>query len=77
MINIRVRLADFSTYTRQRKLSSATDSDVEIARVGWELFEQNGYVGKALRLIESEWSSLKSVQPGKRGAVSNRSVCDR
>lgn len=51
VVNIRVRLADFTTFTRQRKLERATDSDVEIARIGWELFEENGYVGQSLRLI--------------------------
>jgi len=51
VVNIRVRLADFTTFTRQRKLERATDSDVEIARIGWELFEQHGYVGQSLRLI--------------------------
>ncbi|OOZ39264.1 hypothetical protein BOW53_12440 [Solemya pervernicosa gill symbiont] len=51
VVNIRVCLGDFSTYTRQQKLTRATDSDAEIARFGWELFKQNDYVGKALRLI--------------------------
>jgi len=51
VVNIRVRLADFTTFTRQCKLERATDSDVEIARIGWELFEQHGYVGQSLRLI--------------------------
>lgn len=51
VITIRVRLADFTTFTRQRKLNRATDSDAEIARIGWELFEQNGYVGQSLRLL--------------------------
>ena len=51
VVNIRVRLADFTTFTRQRKLDRATDIDVEIARIGWALFEQHGYVGQSLRLI--------------------------
>ena len=51
VITIRVRLADFTTSTRQRKLSEPIDSDVDIARIGWELFELNGYKDKSLRLI--------------------------
>ena len=50
-VRIRVRLSDFKTYTRQQKLSSTTVSDLVIARIGWSLFEKNGYMDKKIRLI--------------------------
>ncbi len=51
VVRIRVRLSDFSTFTRQRQLSHPTASDLEIARVGWELFKEHGYIGKEIRLL--------------------------
>ena len=51
VVRIRVRLADFTTTTRQQRLHHITDSDLEILRIGWALFQQHGYIGQRVRLI--------------------------
>lgn len=50
-VAIKVRLADFTTYTRQATLSQPTDSDRDIAKTSWVLFEKHQFSNKPLRLI--------------------------
>ena len=58
VIQIKIRLKNFETHTRQRRIETATSSDRQIFRVGWELFETSGFAGLPIRLIGIGLSDL-------------------
>ena len=50
-VRIKLRWPDFSTFTRQMRLSQPTDQDGEIYAAALKLFTDNWRPGKALRLL--------------------------
>lgn len=50
-VRIKLRWPDFSTFTRQMRLSQPTDQDGEIYAAALELFTDNWRPGKAVRLL--------------------------
>ena len=50
-VRIKIRWPDFSTFTRQMRLSQPTDQDREIYEAALKLFKDNWRPGKAVRLL--------------------------
>ena len=50
-VRIKLRWPDFSTFTRQMRLSQPTDQDGEIYAAALKLFTDNWRPGKAVRLL--------------------------
>jgi len=50
-ITVKVRLADFTTFTRQTTLSTATDSAAVIQGTAWRLFSRELTPGRSFRLL--------------------------
>jgi len=67
VVHMKVRLQGFETHTRQRRLEAATQSDREIFRTGWELFEKSGFAGSRIRLIGI---GLSDLEPASEAGVS-------
>ncbi len=64
-VHIKLRFADFTTLTRQKKLDHATQDETEIFRVAWTLLERQRGTGKAVRLVGTGVASLEpeGLQP--------------
>jgi DNA polymerase-4 len=62
-VQLKLRYKDFSTVTRARTLSQATQLDTEVHREARALFEKN-WTGKPVRLLGVQASSLEA-QPGQ------------
>lgn len=60
VVHLKIRLHGFETHTRQRRLEAATQSDRDIFRTGWELFEKSGFAGSLIRLIGIGLSGLEA-----------------
>jgi DNA polymerase IV len=63
VVTVKIRLKSFRTHTRQRRLSVSTDSDRDIFREGWGLYQSSGYAGKSIRLIGVGVSELETPPP--------------
>jgi DNA polymerase-4 len=61
VVHVKIRLEGFETHTRQRRLDAATQSDRQIFRTGWQLFEASGFVGSRIRLIGVGLSELETA----------------
>lgn len=60
VVTFKVRLAGFETHTRQRKLKAAVNTDVQIFRTAWSLYEESGFMHRPVRLIGlgiTDWES--------------------
>lgn len=64
-VHIKLRFADFTTLTRQKKLDHATQDETEIFRVAWALAERERGTGKLVRLVGTGVASLEpeGLQP--------------
>jgi DNA polymerase-4 len=51
VVILKIRFQGFETHTRQRRLAAPVDGDLEIFRAAWELFEENGFASRPVRLI--------------------------
>jgi len=60
VVHVKIRLEGFETHTRQRRLEAATQSDRQIFRTGWQLFERSGFAGSRIRLIGIGLSDLET-----------------
>ncbi len=61
VVHVKIRLEGFETHTRQRRLEAATQSDRQIFRTGWQLFESSGFIGSRIRLIGIGLSVLETA----------------
>ncbi len=61
-VNVKLRLSDFTTFTRQVTLPEATASEEEMLAVGWQLVEKELAPGRAFRLIGAGMSSLQDPE---------------
>lgn len=61
VVVLKVRFPDFETVTRQQRLPLATNNDREIFETVWQLYRQNGFEHKPLRLIGVGLSGLQSA----------------
>ena len=50
-VGVKVRLADFTTLTRERSLKEPVDADNEILSISWSLFEETPLGGQKIRLL--------------------------
>ena len=50
-VRVKIRWSDFTTITRQTKLSQPTDQDREIEDAAWELFDASWPEGRPVRLL--------------------------
>jgi DNA polymerase-4 len=57
-IGIKVRLADFTTLTREKSLEEPVDADNEILAIAWSLFEKTPLGGQKIRLLGVTASGL-------------------
>lgn len=71
VVNLKVRLEGFETHTRQRRLEAATQSDRQIFRTGWQLFERSGFAGSRIRLIGIGLSALETASGGHSSLFDN------
>lgn len=58
VVTLKIRLEDFTTFTRQRTIDEASNVDGKIFGVAWNLYQQSGFTGYPVRLIGvgiSEW----------------------
>jgi DNA polymerase-4 len=58
VVTLKIRLQDFETHVRQRKIAEATHADGRILDTAWELYCDSGFAGRAVRLIGvgiSDW----------------------
>ncbi len=62
VVHVKIRLEGFETHTRQRRLEAPTQSDRQIFRTGWQLFERSGFAGSRIRLIGIGLSDLDTTQ---------------
>lgn len=51
VVTLKIRLRNFRTHTRQRRFSEPLNTDAGIFHSAWELYQNSGFGGKALRLI--------------------------
>ncbi len=58
-VNVKVRLADFTTLSRSETLSGPTDADVEIFRIACRLVERVDRLDRGVRLLGIGLSSLE------------------
>jgi DNA polymerase-4 len=58
-VNVKLRLSDFTTFTRQVTLPEPTASEEEMLEVGWQLVARELSPGRAFRLIGVGMSSLR------------------
>ena len=57
-VGVKVRLADFTTLTRERSLKEPVDADNEILSISWSLFEETPLGGQKIRLLGVTASGL-------------------
>lgn len=50
-VTVKIRLADYTTFTRQQTLPESTGDDATIAAVAWTLLEREMQPGRAFRLL--------------------------
>lgn len=50
-VTVKIRLSDYTTFTRQTTLAEATDEDATIAATAWMLLERELTPGRAFRLL--------------------------
>ena len=65
-VHIKLRFADFTTLTRQKKLGHATQDETEIFKVAWALAERERGTGKAVRLIGTGVDHARARGPPAR-----------
>jgi DNA polymerase IV len=70
-IGVKIRLSDFSTFTRARTLREPTDVSQEIYRAALALFTESGLAGKAVRLI-----GVRAANLGDAGDTSHQLAFD-
>jgi DNA polymerase-4 len=63
-VQLKLRYADFSTFTRARTLPAATDLDTEVFRAVRQLFRRNWRKGAPLRLLGVETSHFEPAAGG-------------
>ena len=61
-VNVKLRLSDFTTFTRQVTLPEATASEEAMLEVGWGLAARELAPGRAFRLIGVGMSSLQDPE---------------
>jgi len=69
-VQLKLRYQDFSTFTRARTLSQATQLDTELHRAARALFEKN-WTGKAVRLLGVQASAFET-QPDQLSLLEPR-----
>jgi DNA polymerase-4 len=57
-IGVKVRLADFTTLTREKSLKEPVDADNEIVTIAWSLFQATPLGGQKIRLLGVSASGL-------------------
>ena len=65
VVTLKIRFTGFETYTRQKKLSAATNDEREILRTAWRLFLDSKLPKKPVRLIGvgiSQWEKNSAIQ---------------
>ena len=62
-VTVKLRLADFTTFTRQRTLPAPTRSDAAIKEMAWQLMSRELRPGRAFRLLGVGVSSF--VEPSR------------
>ena len=63
-VNVKIRLADYTTFTRQQTLPNATDDDATIASAAWSLLEREMTPGRAFRLLGVGVSGFTASEAG-------------
>ena len=64
VVTLKIRLQDFRTHTRQRRLSEPLNGDADIFRISWELYQGSGFSGRPLRLLGvglSDWGESGGI----------------
>ena len=64
-VNVKLRLSDFTTFTRQVTLPEPTSSEEQILETAWGLVEKELAPGRAFRLIGAGMSSLEHPGTGE------------
>ncbi len=64
-VNVKLRLADFTTFTRQVTLPKPTSSKEQLLETAWALVEKELAPGRAFRLIGAGMSSLENPGTGE------------
>ncbi len=68
-VTVKIRLADYTTFTRQQTLVEATGDDATIASVAWTLLEREMRPGRAFRLLGVGVSGFGGGEGAQRIAV--------
>lgn len=58
VVTLKIRLEDFSMHTRQRTIDEASNVDVKIFEIAWDLYKKIGFASNPVRLIGvgiSDW----------------------
>ena len=64
-VNVKLRLADFTTFTRQVTLPEPASSEEQLLETAWGLVEKELSPGRAFRLIGAGMSSLEHPGTGE------------
>ena len=70
-ITVKIRLADYTTFTRQATLPAATSEDAAIAATAWTLLERELAPERAFRLLGVGVSGFASASAGPDGDAEN------
>ena len=70
-ITVKIRLADYTTFTRQATLPAATSEDAAIAATAWTLLERELAPERAFRLLGVGVSGFASADPAAGDGAEN------
>lgn len=71
-VTVKIRLADYTTFTRQQTLAEGTGDDATIASVAWALLEREMRPGRAFRLLGVGVSGFGGEGPPRVGVASHQ-----